>query len=56
MAGAEQDGFANLATDSDYNHLVKHVNANRFHQLRYKLLLRRDFLHVPRISYPKVEF
>jgi len=24
------EGFANLTTDSDYNHLAKHVNANRF--------------------------
>ena len=26
----KQEGFANLTTDSDYNYLAKHVNANRF--------------------------
>jgi len=29
--GAKQEGigFTDLSTDSDYNHLVRHVNANR---------------------------
>jgi hypothetical protein len=27
---SSREGFANLTTNSDYNHLAKHVNANRF--------------------------
>src|SRR5438445_6104952 len=27
---SSREGFANLTTDSDYNYLAKHVNANRF--------------------------
>jgi hypothetical protein len=26
----KREGFTNLTTDSDYNYLAKHVNANRF--------------------------
>jgi hypothetical protein len=37
-AGVWREGFTNLTTGSDYNHLAKHVNANPFRLSRSNLL------------------
>lgn len=51
-----EEGVANLATESDYNHLAERVNANHFDQDNCNLLTYNQFLLITDFNYQKVKF
>lgn len=49
MQNSIEEGFANLATDSDYSYLVKRVNANHFPGLAVTSCYDRIFCTAPEL-------